>query len=279
MKRLLIIDGHNLLFQMFFGMPARIVNKDGIAIHGVIGFVGALNKLICRFKPSHVVALFDSQTHNPRVDILDEYKKNRPNYEEMPDEENPFSQLRYIYSALDAMGIVHCEICDAETDDVIASYALSSDNDTEIYISSFDSDFFQLISDRVRIIRYKGDSSVICDVDYIQSKLGILPENYADFKAMVGDSADNIKGVAGIGKVTAAKLLSSYGSLENMLACPSIIKDEKLQAKICNSIPLIKRNVALIKLDAHAPMPFEYGDMLYRTPYIKTMEVIKKIGL
>ena len=69
-NKLLIIDGHNLLFQMFFGMPARIVNKDGIAIQGVLGFVGALNKIISMIEPTHIVVLFDSEQHNDRKDIV-----------------------------------------------------------------------------------------------------------------------------------------------------------------------------------------------------------------
>ena len=76
-NKLLIIDGHNLLFQMSFGMPARIVNKDGIAIQGVLGFVGALNKIISMIELTHIVVLFDSEQHNDRKDIVEEYKANR----------------------------------------------------------------------------------------------------------------------------------------------------------------------------------------------------------
>ena len=75
-NRLLIIDGHNLLFQMFFGMPSRIVNKDGKAIQGILGFVGALIKLIKMVEPTHVAVLFDGEHENPRAELLDDYKAN-----------------------------------------------------------------------------------------------------------------------------------------------------------------------------------------------------------
>lgn len=85
-NKLLIIDGHNLLFQMSFGMPARIVNKDGIAIQGVLGFVGALNKIISMIELTHIVVLFDSEQHNDRKDIVEEYKANRIDYTDVPEE-------------------------------------------------------------------------------------------------------------------------------------------------------------------------------------------------
>ena len=77
MDRLLIIDGHNLLFQMFFGMPNRIMGADGKTIHGVIGFIGALNKLAYTYRPTHLIVMFDGEKSNPRKDILEEYKADR----------------------------------------------------------------------------------------------------------------------------------------------------------------------------------------------------------
>ena len=94
--KLLIIDGHNLLFQMFFGMPSRIVSRDGRPIQGVIGFVGALIKIIKQVNPQHVVVLFDGEHENKRVDILSEYKANRIDYSLVAEEDNPFTQLEDI---------------------------------------------------------------------------------------------------------------------------------------------------------------------------------------
>ena len=94
MKKLLLVDGSNLLFQMFFGMPARIANEQGKAIQGTLGFVGALLKIIRMVEPTHVAVLFDGETHNPRTDLDAGYKANREDYSEVEEEENPFSTYK-----------------------------------------------------------------------------------------------------------------------------------------------------------------------------------------
>ena len=162
MSKLLIIDGHNLLFQMFFGMPSRIINKDGKAIQGTLGFVGALLKIIRLTEPTHVVALFDGEHENDRAELNAEYKANRTDYSAVAEEDSPFSQLPDVYAALDFMKIRHTEAAELETDDVIASYAMKYGTKMQIVISSFDSDFFQLINDNVTVLRYRGDKTVIC---------------------------------------------------------------------------------------------------------------------
>ena len=145
MEKLLLIDGSNLLFQMFFGMPARIVNHRGKPIQGTLGFVGALLKIIRMIQPSHVAVLFDGECGSPRRELDEAYKANRPDWEE--ETVTPFDQLPDIYDALDALGIAHRETESCEADDWIAGYALTWEGET--VISSFDSDFFQLISHRV----------------------------------------------------------------------------------------------------------------------------------
>lgn len=149
MNRLLIVDGSNLLFQMFFGMPARIVNQEGKAIQGTLGFVGALLKIIRMVEPTHMVVFFDGQHKNERCDLNHEYKANRIDYSLVSQDENPFSQMADVCRALDFLGIKYAETNNCEADDVIAGYTFSLNEQWEIVISSFDSDFFQLITDRV----------------------------------------------------------------------------------------------------------------------------------
>ena len=170
MNRLLIVDGSNLLFQMFFGMPARIVNEQGKAIQGTLGFVGALLKIIRRTEPTHIVILFDGEHENERSALDSDYKANRVDYSETPEEETPFSQLPDVYAALDYLGIKHTETIACETDDLIAGYALTYGKENEIVISSFDSDFFQIIKDKVSLLRYRGDKTTICTPKYIKDK-------------------------------------------------------------------------------------------------------------
>ena len=191
MDRLLIIDGSNLFLQMFFGMPARIVNEDGKAIQGTLGFVGALLKIIRQVEPTHMVVLFDGQHENNRSVLNPDYKANRIDYSTVSEDKNPFSQLPDAYTALDYLAIKHVETTDCEADDLIASYVLSFRQHTEIIITSFDSDFFQLIADKVSVLRYRGKKAVICTPEYIMDKFGITPNQYVDFKSLTGDTADN----------------------------------------------------------------------------------------
>ena len=279
MKRLLLIDGMNLHFQMFFGMPNKFRNENGIGIWGVIGFVGALNKLINMTEPTHIAIIFDGEGHNPRCDILEDYKANRPDYSELTEEENPFIQLPLVYKAIESMGISFCEVHGCECDDVIATYAKRFSEDFQVVISSFDSDYFQLISDNVRVLRYRGLSSIICDKEYVINRYVISPEYYADWKSMVGDTADNIKGIKGVGPKTATKLINSHGTLAEMLADISYVEPEKLRKKVKESSEILLRNYSLIKLDDTGILPFEIDELEYISDRIKTMDVLRKIDL
>lgn len=276
---LLIVDGHNLLFQMFYGMPSRIVNQNGKAIQGVIGFVGALIKIIKQIKPSHMVVLFDGEHENPRAELLPEYKDNRIDYSQVEEEDNPFSQLEDVYRALDYMGIKHCETVDVETDDVIASYALTYGQEMSIVISSWDSDFFQLITENVSILRYRGKCTTICDTAYIESKFQITPEQYADFKSLVGDHADNIKGAEKIGPKTASGLLHQYNTLEGILTHAEEIERKAIRESILKNKERLCMNYQIIKLYDSAIRPFSISDLEYNYNDIKTNDVLYGIGV
>lgn len=124
MKRFLLVDGSNLLFQMFFGMPSRIVNSEGRAIHGTLGFTGALLRMARMTSPTHIAVLFDGEHENDRKELLPDYKAGRRDFTDAADGDNPFSQLPDIYRVLDTLGSFHTEITDYEADDAIASCAM-----------------------------------------------------------------------------------------------------------------------------------------------------------
>lgn len=279
MNRLLIVDGSNLLFQMFFGMPARIVNEQGKAIQGTLGFVGALLKIIRKTDPTHIAVLFDGQHENNRSLLDSDYKANRVDYSEMPYEETPFSQLPDVYAALDYLGIKHTETFSCETDDLIAGYALTYGQDNEIVISSFDSDFFQLITDKVSVLRYRGDHTVICTPEYINEKFGITPLQYADFKSLTGDVSDNIKGADKVGPKTAALLLNEFGTLENILVNADGIKKPSIKDSVIRNSDKLRTNYKIIKLNNSAELPFAMSELEYSFNGITTNEVLKGIGL
>ena len=279
MERILLVDGSNLLFQMFFGMPARIVNSEGRAIQGTLGFVGALLKIIRKVEPTHCFVVFDGEHENVRSELDTEYKANRVDYSEVDEEENPYSQLPDIYKALDYLGIKYMETTTCETDDIIAGYVLKYGADYEMVISSFDSDFFQLITEKVSVLRYRGEKTVICTPAYIQEKFGISPEQYADFKSLVGDHADNIKGVNKVGPKTAAMLLKEYGTLDSLLINADKISKPSIRDSILANMERVKKNHALIKLLPMDELPVDLQALKFEELGLKTNDVLKGIGL
>ncbi len=279
MRKLLLVDGSNLLFQMFFGMPARIVNSRGKPIQGTLGFVGALLKIIRMVTPTHVLVIFDGEHDNPRSALDAEYKAGRTDYSTVPEEDSPFSQLPDVYAALDEMGICHFETTDCETDDMIAAYALGCDADMACVIASFDSDFFQLISDRVSVLRYRGKHTAILGPQDITEKFGIVPSQYADFKSLTGDPSDHICGADKVGPKTAAQLLQTFGSLDGILAGADTIAKPSVRTSIQQSRERLLLNRQLITLDGGAKCPCPTEQFTYHDDGRGTREILDCLGL
>ena len=279
MEKLLIVDGSNLLFQMFYGMPARILGVNGKPIQGTLGFIGALRRMIGMVNPTHVAVLFDGECENDRRELDENYKANRPDYSEIPEEELPFSQLPDLYRALDVMGVAHRETDCCETDDWIAALVKTYGNEHEMVIASQDSDYFQLISDTVRVLRYRGERTVLCDTAWLREKLGVHPSRYAAFKALTGDHADNIRGAEGIGPKTAAVLMGQFPDLESLLNGTEQIQKPSVRASVERNADRLRRNYRLIYLDGDAEIPFAWEEMAYRDLGYTTKEILGRIGL
>ena len=279
MEKLLLVDGSNLLFQMFFGMPARILNGEGKAIQGTLGFVGALLKMIRRIQPTHVAVLFDGECHNDRTDLDENYKANREDFSQMPEEDTPFSQLPDVYRALDYLKIRHAETTDCETDDWMAAYCRQYAGKMEIVVASQDSDFFQLIGENVSVSRYRGENSLLCDTAYIQEKLGIRPGQYAAFKSLTGDNADNIKGADKVGPKTAAWLLQTFGDLESLLNNAEKITKPSIRASVTENKERLRTNYKLIYLTGEVAVPFLPEELNHQDDGVTTTQVLTAIGV
>ena len=279
MDKLLLVDGSNLLFQIFYGMPARIYDSQGKAIQGTLGFVGALLKIIRMVRPTHVAVLFDGECENPRAVLNEDYKANREDFSRMPEEDTPFSQLPDVYRALDYLGIRHRETTDCEVDDWMAAYCRRYAGAFFLVIASQDSDFFQLIDKNVRILRYRGDRSALCDPAYIREKLDIEHSQYADFKSLTGDTADNIRGADRVGPKTAAWLLRLYGDLDGILANADRISKPSIRLSVLQNAERLRVNRLLIRLTGEVPLPFPASELKYRYDGITTTQVLTAIGL
>ncbi|MBE6541260.1 MAG: flap endonuclease [Ruminococcaceae bacterium] len=262
-KKLLLVDGHNLLFRMFFGMPDTFYTQSGKKYNAVYGFIHALTKVISMVRPSHVFVAFDSEDCGDRRDLDTAYKANRPDYSEMSPNDCPFSQLRAIYSVLDDIGVPNSEICGCEADDVIASYALRYSDEMNVVIMSTDRDYWQLISPTVSILDYHGSNSTLITPSDVEKKFGVSPSQFADFKCLIGDKSDNIVGVHGIGPKRAAELLVTYGSIDGIYENIDAIDRASTKKALLESKERLELNARLIKLNNISNLPVEIDELKY----------------
>lgn len=279
MDRLLLVDGSNLLFQMFYGMPARIPGRDGRPVHGTLGFTGALLRVLRMRVPNHCVVFFDGEHENPRKALDEAYKANRPDFSHMEEQETPFGQLPDINRVLEYLGIPRMETTDCETDDLIAAYARRMGEKMYVDILSYDSDFFQLLSNRVSQLRYRGKLTVCWDPKTFREKFGIEPEQYADFKSLTGDASDNIRGAERVGPKTAAKLLRQHGTLEALLTGAEEISQPALRESILSSRERLLRNRALIRLEGTVPLPFMPEEMTFVLPEESSGSILRRLEI
>lgn len=283
MEHLLLVDGSNLLFQMFYGMPSRILAPDGRPVHGTLGFAGALLRSARALRPTHALVVFDGECENPRAALDAAYKANRPDFSALPERETPFSQLPDIYAALDLLGVKHLETDGCEADDLIAAYALACRGGALVTILSLDSDFFQLIDETVRVYRYRGDRSVLCTEEYVRARFGVRAAQYADFKCLVGDPSDNIPGVRGVGPKIAARLLARFETLEGVLAGAEGEGEwperAALREAVAQQAQRLRTNHALIRLFGAAALPFSPEALACELPDVRAGALLRRMGL
>ncbi|MDE5592471.1 MAG: flap endonuclease [Clostridiales bacterium] len=229
--------------------------------------------------PSHIAVLFDGEHENARAALDAEYKANRIDYGTVADEDCPFTQLPDIYAVLDYLGIKHAETTACETDDWIAGYALTHGKDMQIVISSFDSDYFQLITDNVSVLRYRGVKTAICTPNYVTEHFGISPDRYADFKSLVGDGSDNIKGAYKVGPKTAAELFKKFGTLETLIDNAEQIERASVRDAITSATDRLRTNYKLIKLENYAPLPFGIDELVHGDIRSSSSDILKKVGI
>ena len=253
MGPLLVIDGNNLLFQMFYGLPAPVYSKSGKSIHATIGFVSFVLKQVRLLGAEGVCVVFDSDTSAERHEILPEYKANRPDWNEKEESEIPFSEEENIVKCLRYLGIEPVYSVGMEADDVIATVAKRYSSERDVIISSFDSDFFQLIDDHVSVLRYRGKASVLWDKAYFREKYGFSPEHYALWKSVVGDKSDNIPGVPGIGEKRGSVLMREYAGTG---ALKGECLTERLRKSLSDNMETVERNLKLIRLSERREVTF-----------------------
>ncbi|HYD85348.1 MAG TPA: 5'-3' exonuclease H3TH domain-containing protein [Opitutus sp.] len=253
MAKWLLVDGYNLAYRCFFAIP-ELTRADGFPTNALHGWVKSLWMLADQTKPDACVVFFDLGGPQDRLALHPDYKAQR---EEMP--EALEKQLPYVRKLTKAMGCVGVEQDGVESDDLLAAQAVALARDGhEVLIVSSDKDFAQIVNDRIKIMLPPPSANPkigwrMMDAARVQEKFGVPPEKIADYLALVGDTSDNIPGLAGVGPKTAAKWLNEYGSLEGVIANCTQLKPERFQAAICAEVEKLRRNVKLTTLNLALP--------------------------
>ncbi|HXY73815.1 MAG TPA: 5'-3' exonuclease H3TH domain-containing protein, partial [Dehalococcoidales bacterium] len=257
---LVLFDGHALVHRAFHALPPLTVRRTGELVGAVFGFAQILLKVLNDLQPTYYAIAFDRKAKTFRHEMFDQYKATR---KETPQElSGQFGRVRELVNAL-KMPIY--EIDGFEADDVLGTLSgQAARQDVDTVIVTGDADTMQLVSDKVRVFypRPRGNFSDadLFDNQAVVGKFGVPPEHVADFKSLKGDPSDNIPGVPGIGEKTAVKLISQFGSLDEIYKhldevtpekLRNLLRDHEAEARQSLKLATIVRDVPLT-LDLHA---------------------------
>jgi DNA polymerase-1 len=272
-KRLFLLDAYALIFRGYYAFIKNPrINSKGMDTSAIMGFMNSLMDVIKREKPDHLAVAFDKGGSDLRNDIFPEYKANRDATPEAIKIAVP-----YIQELLKAMHIPIIEVQGYEADDLIGTIAKQAEKQNyQVFMVTPDKDFAQLVSEN--IFMYKparmGNGIEIWGVPEVLAKFEIeRPDQVIDFLGMMGDTADNIPGLPGVGEVTAKKLLKEFGTMENLLA-----NTDKLKGKMKENIEankekgLLSKTLATILLDC--PVVFDEADYELSKPDVEKTDAL-----
>jgi len=258
-KRLIIIDSNSIVHRAYHALPP-LATKNGEVVGAVYGFLLVFLKAIKEFRPDFVAACFDLPGPTFRSEIYKEYKAKRP-----PTPEELYRQIPKVKEILKTLGVQIFEKEGFEADDIIGTIARLAPgqqqfSEIETIILSGDSDLFQLVNRQTKVyaLRKGVKDIVLHDEKLVKEKFqGLEPEQILDFKALKGDSSDNIPGVPGIGEKTATELIKKFKTLENLYekiqetrykiqdTLKAKLLEHKEQAFLSRNLAEIKRNTPI----------------------------------
>lgn len=260
MNKLVLIDGNSLINRAFYATPP-LSAKDGTPTNAVYAFVNMLVRIIGDIKPRYMLVAFDRKEPTFRHEMYADYKGTR---KPMPEDLRP--QIDLMKKVLDTMGISRYEQAGIEADDIIGSMAKRYKGDTIIITG--DKDSFQLVDETTSVYftRRGITETEIYSNENFKEKTGIEPIQIIDLKSMMGDSSDNIPGIAGVGEKTALSLVEKYGSLENLYAHIDELSG-KLKEKVENSKDIAYLSKTLATINVKLDIPVKDEDMGYSFPF------------
>ncbi|MBV9440685.1 MAG: DNA polymerase I [Candidatus Eremiobacteraeota bacterium] len=278
--RLMLLDTYGLVYRAFFALPALTTTR-GVPINAAYGFTMMLNKLVTDERPTHVIAAFDKGLPAARVALYAEYKAQRT---ETPDELR--SQFALVRRILATYGVPIVEIDGEEADDVIATLARqAAQQGRDVLVVTGDLDLLQVVDERTTVLMTRRGITELARYDEaaVRARFDLEPRALPDYRGLKGDPSDNLPGIPGVGEKTAIKLVQAAGSLDALLAQPSLAGSAKLealvrehgeQARLCRDVSLVKRDLPLaLDWDAARYVPAANDALytLYRDLEFKTL--------
>lgn len=271
-KTLILIDGHALAFRQYYALErTNMKTKDGTPTWAVYGFFKAIFDLLknSELNPDAIGVAFDVSHHTFRTEEYSEYKANR---EAMPD---PMRiQMELIYEGLRAFNIPIYTKEGFEADDVIGTISKRAcDLGHNVYILTGDQDSFQLIRKNgcIKVIIPSKGELVEYNWDKVYEKLGVYPDQIIDYKALRGDTSDNIPGIKGIGEKTAVKLLAEFKTVDNVLENIDKVDGKALKEKLSNGVNDAKMSKYLATIVQDVDVPFDFDSTKIEMPDISSV--------
>jgi DNA polymerase-1 len=261
--KLILVDGSSYLFRAFHALP-NLTNSSGEHTGAILGVINMLKRIPSQLGTNHVVVVFDAKGKNFRHDLYPEYKANR---KAMADELR--EQIEPIHDIIKAMGFPLVCVPKVEADDVIGTLSRQAEREGwEVIISSGDKDMAQLVSKHITLMDTMKNS--VTDINAVQERYGITPEQFIDFLALVGDTSDNIPGVPKVGPKTATKWLNEYGNIKGVIDNAEKIKG-KVGENLQNSIDQIPLSYELATIKIDLDLDFDLEQCLMCKPNYPTL--------
>jgi len=263
---LILVDGSSYLFRAYYALPP-LNNSKGMPTGAIYGVINMLKKLLADHNPKYIAIVFDPKGKTFRHDLYPDYKANR---RETP--KDLIEQIPPLYELIKALGLPLIIEDHVEADDVIAALTKEALKlNKKVLIITGDKDLAQLVNDKVTLLDTMRNRTF--DIKGVQEKFGVLPEQIVDYLTLVGDTSDNVPGVMGVGPKTAAKWLSEYKTLDNLIQHVDDIKG-KVGENLKKSLPQLALTKKLITVKDDIKIKEHINDLVHGEQKIKTLEEI-----
>jgi DNA polymerase-1 len=275
--KLLLIDGHYYVYRSYFAI-LHLSNSRGEPTNAIFGFTKTLRLMLKHLQPDLAAVMWDMGLPQRRTELQPAYKVTR---KEMPERMLP--QIDYIQKLTPILGFQSVAVPNTEADDMMGCYAIkAAARGMEVVLATNDKDLYQLVSPQVKIystakadLASPKDAFALLGEEEVTKKWDVPPKGIGDVLAIAGDSVDNIPG-AGIGRKSAAKLISEFGSLDNLFANLDQVKAPKTREKLEAARERVFQNRKMVELDCHLPLPIPIDDLKIRPDYPRMIEAMEK---